>query len=1265
MAGEVADACDEEGISDFGQKVDLCQRIRDVLVNYPEGAILKEMVQNADDAGATTFRVLLDCRTHPSSTLLGPALAAFQGPALLTYNDAVFTDTDFQSIQHIGGSRKTESEARTKTGRFGVGFNSSYHVTDLPCFVSRRYMVMLDPHCAHLPNVNHAEPGKMINFLKPGMRERLSDQFAPFLVFDWDMSTELNGTLFRLPLRTAKQAETSRISKCECSIKDAECLMREFGEVMNEAALFLTHIHTLEIAVWREGEPDASTIRRLQVRDPERQILRRQRLHELVKEARHDMSVVPSEEHCMELHMETAGQNGVEYEQWLVVQCMGSGKARDMSMSADFQAHGLQPVPWAGIATRISPNKEGHYHVKGRPYCLLPLPATTGLPVHVNGFFELSSNRRDIWYGDDMVGAGRLRAEWNSCLIQDVVAPSYMRLLLQVRDRLREASGCYGDVAGYYALWPQSRPPEPWGGLVDVLYQLLLQQPMLYSEMHDGVWVSPAGAVFAMHLKHEAEKARAMDNALLRSGMPLVRVPDSVAQLLEAAAKQQFTELRWADPPMVRTWLAAQREWEAALTRIEGMELLEYCLLELDEDVSSLFGLQLLPLVDTSWGRFDAAESGSPPLLLSSSGDRPLLSHRPSLLVEVDLSSPVGQQLARVAAGGQTNLRLFSAELLPSLLPFLLPASWRGLEVVDLTPTVEARTGVGSDGAEPSCSWLLQLWEFIGRHHSKVQLGDLLGWPLLPVEGELQAYALPSGGLQLSRMVDFKDMDLSWASCLRKAGCLSLHHGVRQAHPQLQRVVHEVSACGVLRALRVAAGGPGVSSPQDLSQSVSRLFERVERHERQSLRAMLAERRHVEMSALRSDKDLLAMLGWLPVYEVHLSVSHEDEAQRAAVESVAAEQEESRNNVEGELVFTALDLNQHRLAPSGVSATLLDERFVCYTNESELELLQLAGLVRLDRSRFFRDYIFPRLPVLPVSARDSAMLSVLHGLHGLCAEDSTFLEALRELSFVPVQSGLLRRPDELFHPKVSEASELLDKSEVHPSGAFADESVLGVLERLGLRVQVTRDAVLQSARSIEALCPIDSEAAVRRAKALLQYVDVHADRIIGSAAPATNRKKASWLKAALGSSARPSHSKVRDVECNMDELARIVWLPVLTRRPEPFVPWNEANSHAPLASASETRPVSELWLVSFKCRLLDGEVRSLSLRNFLGWTTPPNFFVMAEQLASLSLAYPDVDQLAYQRCMVLAIPSLYKGLDSSLDGSEDETDEMRDVRRAI
>jgi sacsin len=35
--------------------------------------------------------------------------------------------------------------------------------------------------------------------------------------------------------------------------------------------------------------------------------------------------------------------------------------------------------------------------VTGRAFCFLPLPALTGLPVHLNAYFELSSNRRDVW----------------------------------------------------------------------------------------------------------------------------------------------------------------------------------------------------------------------------------------------------------------------------------------------------------------------------------------------------------------------------------------------------------------------------------------------------------------------------------------------------------------------------------------------------------------------------------------------------------------------------------------------------------------------------------------------------------------------------------------------------------------------------------------------------------------------------------------------------------------------------------------------------
>lgn len=105
-------------LEDFGQKVDLTRRIREVLLNYPEGTtVLKELIQNADDAGATTVRFCLDRRRHGVDSLLSDNLAQWQGPALLAYNDAVFTEEDFVSISRIGGSSKHANAL--KTGRFG------------------------------------------------------------------------------------------------------------------------------------------------------------------------------------------------------------------------------------------------------------------------------------------------------------------------------------------------------------------------------------------------------------------------------------------------------------------------------------------------------------------------------------------------------------------------------------------------------------------------------------------------------------------------------------------------------------------------------------------------------------------------------------------------------------------------------------------------------------------------------------------------------------------------------------------------------------------------------------------------------------------------------------------------------------------------------------------------------------------------------------------------------------------------------------------
>ena len=71
--------------------------------------LLNELLQNADDASAREFRVVLDCRAHAfggggggggGARVLSPAhAAASAGPALLAFDDASFRPSDFSSIQ--------------------------------------------------------------------------------------------------------------------------------------------------------------------------------------------------------------------------------------------------------------------------------------------------------------------------------------------------------------------------------------------------------------------------------------------------------------------------------------------------------------------------------------------------------------------------------------------------------------------------------------------------------------------------------------------------------------------------------------------------------------------------------------------------------------------------------------------------------------------------------------------------------------------------------------------------------------------------------------------------------------------------------------------------------------------------------------------------------------------------------------------------------------------------------------------------------------
>ncbi|CAI5741170.1 unnamed protein product [Peronospora destructor] len=429
---------------DFGQKIDLTVRIREILRNYPEGtSIFKEMVQNADDAGATEVNLCLDYRQHAATGLAYEKLGPFQGPSLLVHNNATFTDADFQSIQRIGDSLKKDNSKGWKTGRFGVGFNSVYHVTDLPTFVSGSQLVFFDPQACHLPNVNPSNPGKMIDYItRSDFVNKFPDQLSPFQCFGCNFTEPFSGTIFRLALRTVEQAQRSKLShRAQTPAQMAE-MLKEFADSLPTVLLFLRHVCKISIWEWRAGEETPAILQEASLNNMTFEIKAKRSLqHATLASYGQPAQEFSTEGIICDYPLKVVARDctaglSKEYE-YLIMNQLGGGECSKMACNPANVDQRL--VPWGGVAVSTAADFTIGATF-GLAFCFLPLPTHTYLPVHVNGYFELSSNRRDIWFGEGLSGEGLLRAQWNIALLRDVIAPCYARVILHLANEQLMAS---------------------------------------------------------------------------------------------------------------------------------------------------------------------------------------------------------------------------------------------------------------------------------------------------------------------------------------------------------------------------------------------------------------------------------------------------------------------------------------------------------------------------------------------------------------------------------------------------------------------------------------------------------------------------------------------------------------------------------------------------------------------------------------------------------------------------------------------------------
>ena len=436
----------EDTFEDAGQHEPLTTRLKNILRDYKDGlTIIKELLQNADDAEATEVNICYDARQHETNPkkLFFSGIAEAHGPALIVHNNRTFSDDDFKNITKLAAA--TKQDKALKIGKFGIGFCSVYHMTDVPSFISRDYLYIFDPTLSYLKKEvkNPAQPGKKTKFA-----HRLisgSKQLDPYIgLFGFERTHSYQGTLFRLPFRT-NASVLSGTCYTENTFTD---LVSAIKECSSSLLLFLQHVRTITFQRIDPGQNAPVA------------------LLKICRESIHSPISLPTGVEIRSLSCTGDAQDKSKNCHWLISQA-NKGDRQKMYYTATVAC----PL---GTSGSYSLNES----FPGEIFCFLPLSQKSGLPVHISSNFAVINNRRGIWTSDKATSQTGREVAWNITLMQGVIPRAYHTLLIALKGM---------NIQGYifHGLWPQKTKllnQNPWKYMVSQLYVLISSDQLFYSE---------------------------------------------------------------------------------------------------------------------------------------------------------------------------------------------------------------------------------------------------------------------------------------------------------------------------------------------------------------------------------------------------------------------------------------------------------------------------------------------------------------------------------------------------------------------------------------------------------------------------------------------------------------------------------------------------------------------------------------------------------------------------------------------------------------
>jgi sacsin len=706
---------DQDGFP-VGQRERLTVRLKSLIRQYQRGpGIIKEFIQNADDAGSDWVRVVMDWRDHRTGAPEEESLADVLGPALLIANGSVFTDGNFDAVQKIGESDKRLSAA--KTGRFGLGFNTAYNVTDYPSLVSRERMYCFDPHEDAVARQGRAGLGVSL----AGLKRQVPSWHGSFGASGLFADTIFHaGTIFRLPLRTRDRAARSEISHEPFDESAFAAIVTRLVADGPAMLLFTRNVLHLTIEeIPAEGGP-ARTLLDIRTENADEVAASRKTIHvppdldvaDLLDQLEEEGVRSTAHRHRMNISTVAGPASG----EWHVCQGFYSDPGGELlSHARKMLQFEERAIPEAGVAIALHRSNAGVLaasECEGLFCCGLPLPAKTGLPVHVNGCFDLDDSRTKPTSAGATSESGQARAGWNEALLTLAVAQAYADALEGLSEEVKDA-----DPEAFYGLWPVTTrvTTDALGQAANAIHAALAERPIFRCLRTEGLKrvtlaeldVLPADAEQAL-----VEALLAQDFCIPEPALPV---------LLTDGAEAAALEVNYVTPGSLRQTLTVEKHTDCkledapfpALRKRDWLEAVARFILR--EKPVSLAGLPLCLLANGELAAFGHAKATG--TWIATPVERRIFRNYLHWFIDEDFA---------VATGLEPE---------PAAKFWVMTPKTVLLNLNKPLPKVEGSTLVQWDPAgekAPNEAWLIEVFDYFMNSGMQIARSEIEHFPLIP-----------------------------------------------------------------------------------------------------------------------------------------------------------------------------------------------------------------------------------------------------------------------------------------------------------------------------------------------------------------------------------------------------------------------------------------------------------------------------------------------------------------------------------------------------